>query len=72
VNSKTMEGTGQLPKFANDLYHCDSDDLWLIPTAEVPLTNMHAEEILEEDVLPFTIPPTLHALEERPEVTEGM
>lgn len=53
VNSKTMEGTGQLPKFANDLYHCDSDDLWLIPTAEVPLTNMHAEEILEEDVLPL-------------------
>jgi len=53
VNSKTMEGTGQLPKFANDLYHCDSDDLWLIPTAEVPLTNMHAEEILDEDVLPL-------------------
>ena len=53
VNSKTMEGTGQLPKFANDLYHCESDDLWLIPTAEVPLTNMHAEEILEEDVLPL-------------------
>ena len=53
VNSKTMTGTGQLPKFANDLYHCDSDDLWLIPTAEVPLTNMHAEEILDEDVLPL-------------------
>lgn len=53
VTSKTMTGTGQLPKFANDLYHCDSDDLWLIPTAEVPLTNMHAEEILDEDVLPL-------------------
>ncbi|SDY03863.1 seryl-tRNA synthetase [Acetomicrobium thermoterrenum DSM 13490] len=53
VNSKTMTGTGQLPKFANDLYHCDSDDLWLIPTAEVPLTNMHAEEILDEDLLPL-------------------
>jgi seryl-tRNA synthetase len=53
VNSKTMTGTGQLPKFANDLYHCESDDLWLIPTAEVPLTNMHAEEILDEDVLPL-------------------
>lgn len=53
VTSKTMTGTGQLPKFANDLYHCDSDDLWLIPTAEVPLTNMHAEEILDEDALPL-------------------
>jgi seryl-tRNA synthetase len=53
VNSKTMTGTGQLPKFANDLYHCESDDLWLIPTAEVPLTNMHAEEILDEDLLPL-------------------
>jgi seryl-tRNA synthetase len=48
-----MTGTGQLPKFANDLYHCESDDLWLIPTAEVPLTNMHAEEILDEDLLPL-------------------
>jgi seryl-tRNA synthetase len=53
VKSKTMTGTGQLPKFANDLYHCESDDLWLIPTAEVPLTNMHAEEILDEDLLPL-------------------
>lgn len=53
VNSKTMQGTGQLPKFADDLYKCENDDLWLIPTAEVPLTNLFAGEILEEEQLPF-------------------
>ena len=53
VNSKTMTGTGQLPKFADDLYKCENDDLWLIPTAEVPLTNLHADEILEESLLPL-------------------
>lgn len=53
VSSKTMRGTGQLPKFAEDLYKCENDDLWLIPTAEVPLTNLHAEEILDEGQLPL-------------------
>jgi seryl-tRNA synthetase len=53
VSSKTMRGTGQLPKFADDLYKCENDDLWLIPTAEVPLTNLHAEEILDEGQLPL-------------------
>ncbi|MBL3572288.1 MAG: serine--tRNA ligase [Synergistaceae bacterium] len=53
VNSRTMAGTGQLPKFADDLYRCADDDLWLIPTAEVPLTNLHADEILEEKDLPL-------------------
>jgi seryl-tRNA synthetase len=53
VSSKTMRGTGQLPKFAEDLYKCENDDLWLIPTAEVPLTNLHAEEILDESRLPL-------------------
>ncbi|MDK2958262.1 MAG: seryl-tRNA synthetase [Synergistaceae bacterium] len=53
VNSKTMRGTGQLPKFSEDLYKCENDDLWLIPTAEVPLTNLHAEEILDEGRLPL-------------------
>ena len=52
VNSSTMEGTGQLPKFAEDQYKCASDDLWLIPTAEVPLTNLHYGEILQESDLP--------------------
>ncbi|MBP8784632.1 MAG: serine--tRNA ligase, partial [Synergistaceae bacterium] len=53
VNSATMQGTGQLPKFAEDLYRCLSDDLWLIPTAEVPVTNLHAGEILTEEQLPI-------------------
>ena len=53
VNSETMQGTGQLPKFGEDLYSCSGEDLWLIPTAEVPLTNMHRGEILNENVLPL-------------------
>jgi seryl-tRNA synthetase len=47
VNSASMRGTGQLPKMADDMYHCEIDDLWLIPTAEVPVTNYHRDEILE-------------------------
>jgi seryl-tRNA synthetase len=53
VNSRTMTGTGQLPKFADDLFVCREDDLWLIPTAEVPLTNIHSQEILAADQLPI-------------------
>ena len=52
VNTKTMTGTGQLPKFEEDLYKIEGEDLWLIPTAEVPLTNIHAGEILSEKELP--------------------
>ncbi|MCC8056330.1 serine--tRNA ligase [Cloacibacillus sp.] len=52
VNSKTMTGTGQLPKFADDLYRCLNDDLWLIPTAEVPLMNLHSGETFKESDLP--------------------
>ena len=44
---------GQLPKFADDMYHTEKDQLYLIPTAEVPLTNIHADEILDEDSLPI-------------------
>jgi seryl-tRNA synthetase len=47
VNSASMRGTGQLPKMAEDMYHCEIDDLWLIPTAEVPVTNYHRDEILD-------------------------
>ncbi|MBO5775268.1 MAG: serine--tRNA ligase, partial [Kiritimatiellae bacterium] len=43
VNSESMTGTGQLPKFAEDLYHCQIDDFWLIPTAEVPVTNYYRD-----------------------------
>lgn len=53
VNSATMRGTGQLPKFAEELYRCEGDDLWMIPTAEVPLTNLRAGEILKEEELPL-------------------
>jgi seryl-tRNA synthetase len=53
VNTAAMLGTGQLPKFADDQYRCDPDDLWLIPTAEVPLTNLHYGEILREADLPL-------------------
>ncbi|MFP4483031.1 MAG: serine--tRNA ligase [Thermovirgaceae bacterium] len=53
VSTDTMQGTGQLPKFADDLYSCRKDNLWLIPTAEVPLTNLHRGEILEESSLPL-------------------
>jgi len=52
VNTKTMTGTGQLPKFEEDLYKIKDEDLWLIPTAEVPLTNIHAGEIIPEKELP--------------------
>jgi seryl-tRNA synthetase len=52
VNSASMTGTGQLPKFAEDLFHCEEDDLWLIPTAEVPVTNLYRDEILEGENLP--------------------
>ena len=55
VNSASMYGTGQLPKFANDLFKLQDHDLWLIPTAEVPLTNLHRDETLEEDQLPISI-----------------
>ncbi|NUN64704.1 serine--tRNA ligase [Pseudanabaena biceps] len=52
VNSSSMTGTGQLPKFAEDLFKCAEDDLWLIPTAEVPVTNLYRDEILEDENLP--------------------
>jgi seryl-tRNA synthetase len=52
VTPKTMTGTGQLPKFADQLYRCADDDLLLIPTAEVPVTNLHAGEIIDEAALP--------------------
>ncbi len=55
VNTKTITGTGQLPKFAEDLYKCEAEDLWLIPTAEVPLTNLYAGEVLEEKDLPIKL-----------------
>src|SRR5262245_52958309 len=49
---EVMTGTGQLPKFEEDMYRIESDDLFLIPTAEVPVTNLHREEILPAEALP--------------------
>ncbi len=53
VKRECMVGTGQLPKFADDAYAVSSDDLYLIPTAEVPVTNLHRDEILTVDQLPL-------------------
>ncbi|WP_036479036.1 serine--tRNA ligase [Myxosarcina sp. GI1] len=53
VNSDSLLGTSQLPKFAEDSFKCSEDDLWLTPTAEVPLTNLYREEIIEAASLPI-------------------
>jgi seryl-tRNA synthetase len=53
VRTDTMVATGHLPKFADDAYHAERDDLWLIPTAEVPLTSLHRDEVLAEADLPL-------------------
>jgi seryl-tRNA synthetase len=52
VKTETMVSTGHLPKFADDAYHVERDDLWAIPTAEVPLTSLHRDEVLDEADLP--------------------
>ena len=53
VNSASLFGTGQLPKFAEDQFHCEGHDLWLTPTAEVPLTNLFRDEALDRETLPL-------------------
>ncbi|HON59542.1 MAG TPA: serine--tRNA ligase [Smithella sp.] len=53
VNAESMTGTGQLPKFKEDLFKIEGMEYYLIPTAEVPVTNIYREEILEEDMLPI-------------------
>jgi seryl-tRNA synthetase len=55
VNEASLFGTGQLPKFKEDLFHCEGGDHWLIPTAEVPLTNLFRDEILDEKQLPISV-----------------
>jgi seryl-tRNA synthetase len=52
VTRETLTGTGQLPKFADESYQTERDGLWLIPTAEVPVTNLHRDELLSPDALP--------------------
>lgn len=53
INRNSMTGTGQLPKFEEDMYHIEQDDLFLDPTAEVPVTNLYSGEILNEEELPI-------------------
>ena len=53
VNEAAAKGSGQLPKFADTMYHDDEDDLWMVPTAEVPITNLHRDEILSVESLPL-------------------
>jgi len=55
VNSRSLFGTGQLPKFKEDLFKCEGHDFWLIPTAEVPVTNIYADEVLEAAALPVKL-----------------
>ena len=53
VKRECLVGSGNLPKFADNLYHDEQDDFWFVPTAEVPLTNLHRDEIIPAGVLPF-------------------
>jgi seryl-tRNA synthetase len=53
INTQSLTASGQLPKFADESFKCDRDDLWLTPTAEVPLTSLHRDEILTADQLPI-------------------
>jgi seryl-tRNA synthetase len=55
VNSESLFGTGQLPKFSEDLFKTEGSDHWLIPTAEVPVTNLYRDEVLEETKLPLSL-----------------
>ncbi len=55
VNATSLFGTGQLPKFQEDLFRCEGSDHWLIPTAEVPVTNLFRDEVLEESQLPISL-----------------
>jgi seryl-tRNA synthetase len=55
INSASLYGTGQLPKFAEDLFRCEGHDLWLAPTAEVPVTNLFRDETLDSDSLPVSL-----------------
>jgi seryl-tRNA synthetase len=55
VRSPALEASGQLPKFADDAYHIERDDLWAVPTAEVPLTSMHSGEVLPDAALPLRL-----------------
>ena len=56
VNSESLTGSGQLPKFSNESFKCSNDDLWLSPTAEVPLTAFHRNDIITVSYTHLTLP----------------
>ncbi|MBF2055905.1 MAG: serine--tRNA ligase [Cyanobacterium sp. T60_A2020_053] len=53
INTESLQGTGQLPKFAEESFKCEGENLWLTPTAEVPLTNFYRQEIIDSEMLPI-------------------
>ena len=55
INSQSLYGTGQLPKFADDLFKLEKTDYWLAPTAEVPVTNLYRDETLDLESLPIQL-----------------
>ena len=72
VNSDSGFGTGQLPDKEGQMYHATMDDLYLIPTAEVPVTNMYRDVILDEKIFLLKIRPIQPVLEEKPDRMERM
>ena len=69
VNEASGYGTGQLPDKEGQMYHCDLDNLYLIPTAEVPVTNIYRDVILDESELPIKTVPTPSVSVARPAAT---
>ena len=65
VNSESLKGSGQLPKFSNESFKRSNDDLWLSPTAEVPLTAFHRNEIIDLSCCLLSMLHIVHALEEK-------
>ena len=72
ANRESMTGTGQLPKFVEDMFHLEQTEYFLIPTAEVPVTNYYREEILAEEQLPLYHVAYSPALEQRPGRVAGI
>ena len=74
VNTNSVTGTGQYPNLKEDMYHIEKDDLWLNPTAEVPVTNLHYDEILERSQLPiqYSIPAFFQKRREGTPIPEGI
>ena len=66
MRKESMVTTGQLPKFEEDMYHTELDNLYLAPTAEVPITNIHRDEIIDGEKLQFIMFLTHHVFEESP------